>query len=376
MKKSTKNILLVHSSNDLYGASKILITIIEVLIKSGHSVHLILPENGPLNNHNSLKNVNLLIINLGIFRKKYISFLGLINRLNFIIKSTFQIKKIIKKFDIDLVYTNTSTVVSPTFAAYLKNIPSIFHVHEIPYGYNLYTKFLTKIFNLFSKKIIAVSNSTRDFWIKRGVIYSKITVINNGFNFDFSTIKKTVGNKVLFTNVSRIIPYKGHLFLIELFNEVLKERNDVRLQIVGDTLPFYEKYLNNLKLKVKDYKIENYITFLGHRNDIKSILHKSDFFIHSPIKPDPFPTVIFEAIETRTPVICTNKGGCGEILDNFKNGLLIDNKDVNKSSQLILNYIKNLNLQNNNIEDSIKYISKNFSKQIFSKKIKILISSF
>ena len=75
LKKSTKNILLVHSSNDLYGASKILITIIEVLIKSGHSVHLILPEDGPLNNHKSLINVNLSIINIGVFRKKYLNFL-------------------------------------------------------------------------------------------------------------------------------------------------------------------------------------------------------------------------------------------------------------------------------------------------------------
>ena len=97
MKKSYKNILLIHSSNDLYGASKILISIIEVLINSGFSIHLILPENGPLNNHKSLKNVKLSIIDIGVFRKKYFNFFGLINRFIFIIKSTFQIKKIINK---------------------------------------------------------------------------------------------------------------------------------------------------------------------------------------------------------------------------------------------------------------------------------------
>ena len=83
MKKYTKNILLVHSSNDLYGASKILIKIIEVLIKSGHSIHLILPKKGPLNDHPSLKNVNMTIIRLGVFRKKYLNFFGLINRFFF-----------------------------------------------------------------------------------------------------------------------------------------------------------------------------------------------------------------------------------------------------------------------------------------------------
>jgi len=376
LKKSTKNILLIHSSNDLYGASKILITIIEILIKSGHSVHLILPEDGPLNKHKSLINVNLSIINVGVFRKKYLNFFGLLNRLIFIIKSTFQIKKIINKHDIDLVYTNTSTIVSPALAAQLTKTPSIFHIHEIPFGSNLYTKFLTKIFNLFSEKIIAVSNSTRDFWIKKGVVYNKIMVINNGFNFDFSSIKKTVNDKVVFTSISRIIPYKGHLFLIELFNKILKERKDVVLQIVGDTLPYYENYFNKLKSKVKGYKIEKNIIFLGHRNDIKSILHHSDFFIHSPITPDPFPTVIFEAIESKTPVVFSDNGGASEILNQSQNGLLIDYNDIKKSSQLILKYIDDIDLQKRNIDNAVKFISDNFKIQIFSKKLNSLISSF
>jgi glycosyltransferase involved in cell wall biosynthesis len=376
LKKSTKNILLVHSSNDLYGASKILITIIEILIKSGHAVHLILPEDGPLNKHKSLINVNLSIINVGVFRKKYLNFFGLLNRLIFIIKSTFQIKKIINKHDIDLVYTNTSTIVSPAFAAQLTKTPSIFHIHEIPVGSNLYTKFLTIIFNLFSKKIIAVSNSTRDFWIKKGVLHNKIMVINNGFNFDFSSIKKTVNDKVVFTSISRIIPYKGHLFLIELFNKILKERKDLILQIVGDTLPYYENYLNKLKSKVKGYKIEKNIIFLGFRNEIKPILEKSQFFIHTPIFPDPFPTVILEAIESKTPVICTDNGGAREILNDFNNGLLIDNYDIKKSTDLILNYINDLDLQKNNIYNSVNFISDNFNKEIFSNKINFLVSSF
>ena len=376
MKKPTKNILLVHSSNDLYGASKILISIVELLLKSKYSVFLILPENGPLNNHPTIVKTSLTIINMGIFRKKYLNFFGLINRFFFIIKSTIQIKKIININDINLVYTNTSTVISPTLAAYFKKIPSIFHVHEIPHGSNLYNRFLTKIFNLFSKKIIVVSNSTRDFWIKKGVIQKKITVINNGFNFDFSSTKKISGHKIVFTNISRIIPYKGHLFLIELFRKIVEKRKDIVLQIVGDTLPNYNEYLNQLKLKVEEYEIKSNIIFLGYKDDVKSILSKSNFFIHTPISPDPFPTVIFEAIQSKIPVICTDNGGASEILNDFKNGLLVDFSNIEKSAQLILNYIKNLSLQNNNVEDAIKFVSKNYNKEIFSKKITALISTF
>ena len=374
MKKSSKNILLIHSSNDLYGASKILIQIIEVLIESGHSIHLILPNKGPLNNHLSLKNVNLIIINPAVLRKKYLNFFGLINRFFFTIKSTIQIKKIINKNDIDLVYTNTSTIVSATFASYLKKIPSIFHVHEIPYGSNLYTIFLTKVFNFFSKKIIVVSNSTRDFWIKKGVTKNKIKVINNGFKFQFSPSKKTVQDKLVFTNISRIIPYKGHLFLIDLFNEIFKKRNDLILQIIGDTLPFYDNYFKSLNSKLKEYKIDKNVIFLGYRNDIKSILDKSHFFIQTPISPDPFPTVIFEAIQSSTPVISTDNGGAREIMNDFNNGLLINKDSIKKSKESILNYIDDIDLQNKNVKESINFVSKNFNYEIFAKKLRLLIS--
>ena len=191
MKKSTAKVLLAHSSNDLYGASKILINIVELLLSEGYIVYLFLPEKGPLLENNIIKKCNVEIVEFGVFRKRYFNFLGLINRLYYIIKSTFIIRSFILKNKIDLVYTNTSTVVSPTFAAYLSKVPSISPLREIPFGSILYTKFLTNIFNLFSEKIIAVSNSTRDFWIKKGVVRNKIMVINNGFNFDFSSTKKT-----------------------------------------------------------------------------------------------------------------------------------------------------------------------------------------
>ena len=132
MKKPITKIFLAHSSNDLYGASKILINIIELLISQGYKVYLFLPEKGPLHENNIIRKCNIHIVEFGVFRKRYFNFLGLINRLYYIIKSTLIIRSFILKNNIDLVYTNTSTLISPTIASKLSGIPSIFHVHEIP----------------------------------------------------------------------------------------------------------------------------------------------------------------------------------------------------------------------------------------------------
>jgi len=97
LKSSIKKILIAHSSNDKYGASKVLINLIDIFIKNGFDIYLMLPNDGPLNNNEIIKKTNLKIINLGVFRKKYFTIFGLINRLYFIIKSSLYNKKFLKK---------------------------------------------------------------------------------------------------------------------------------------------------------------------------------------------------------------------------------------------------------------------------------------
>ena len=369
MKNSIKKILIAHSSNDNYGASKVLVSTVDIFIKNGFDVFLILPGNGPLNNKKVIKKTNLKIIKLGVFRKKYFNFFGLINRLFFIIKSSLLLKRFLKKNKIDLVYTNTSTIISPSIAAKLAGIPSTFHIHEIPNGNPVYSRFIASFINIFCLEVICVSKSVYDFWIKNGLKKSKAKVINNGFNMKTSKSKILSNDKIVFTSISRIIPYKGHLLLIRIFDILCKKNKNVYLQIIGDTLPEYQKYLNELKIDIKKRGLNNKIIFLGFREDVISILDISNFFIHTPLSPDPLPTVIFEAINCKTPVITNNLGGAYEILDEGNNGLIIKNDLVEESAKNILAYLDKKQQQKKNVEKAFNYVCNNFSQEHFKRKI-------
>ena len=369
MKNSIKKILITHSSNDFYGASKVLINTIDIFINNGFDIYLMLPNNGPLNDNEIIKKTNLKIINLGVFRKKYFTFFGLINRLYFIIKSSLYIKKFLKRNQIDLVYTNTSTMISPSIAAKIFGIPSIYHIHEIPSSNYIYVRFMTTFLNNFSRNIICVSKSVKEFWIKKGINKKKLHTVYNGFIFKKPIPKYINEDKIVFTSISRIIPYKGHELLIELFHILCKNNNKIILQIVGDTLPEYQEYLDKLKLKVYKKSLEDRINFIGFRKDIFSILSNSNFFIHTPVSPDPLPTVIFEAIQSKTPVITNNLGGAYEILHNGTNGLIIKNDTIDESADRIMTFIKNHKLQKENIQKAFDYVCKNFSLESFEKKI-------
>ena len=369
MKNSIKKILITHSSNDNYGASKILISIVDIFIKNGYDIYLILPSNGPMNDNQIIKKTNLHILNLGVFRKKYFTFFGLINRLYFIIKSSLYIINFLKRNQIDLVYTNTSTLISPSIAAKFTGIPSCFHIHEIPNGNPIYARFITAFVNVFSREIICVSKSVYDFWIKNGLKKSKTKIIYNGFKIKKNKSKILTNDKIVFTSIARIIPYKGHSLLIRIFDMLCKKNKNIYLQIVGDTLPEYQKYLEKLNLDIKRRGLNNRIKFLGFREDVLSILDKSNFFIHTPLSPDPLPTVIFEAINCKTPVITNNLGGAYEILDQGKNGLIIKNDLVEESVEKIFSYLKNKKQQNKNVEKAFNYVCDNFSQEQFKRKI-------
>ena len=242
---------------------------------------------------------------------------------------------------------------------------------EIPTGNKLYEFFIGKIINRISSKVLTVSNSVKSHWLKN-INENKIKRIYNGIVFkktDFSYKIDREQSDVVITSVARLIPYKGHKYLIDIANELIKKSKKFKFLIVGDSLPSYAYYEKSVKQKVKELGLENNIKFLGFRNDVSSILKQSDLFIHPAIAPDPLPTVLFESLHYDLLTIATNLGGAIEILDNGNNDLLIPYNDSLKAAYLIYEYSTNFKLHKQHLANSKKNFKINFSTESFNKNI-------
>jgi glycosyltransferase involved in cell wall biosynthesis len=372
MKQSTNKILIIHSSNDMYGASRIVLQVIDVLIKAKYEVHVILPYNGVLNKMITNKGASCSIYNLGVFRKKYLSLKGLYNRFLKIKMAKNYISNYINKHHIDLLYTSTSVIISGGLAAKKRGIPNIFHIHEIPTGNKLYEIFIGLFIRCFSTKVIVVSNSVAKHW-RSYLKKTQLIKVFNGIVFShkkpLKTTKRKTGQDITVTSIARLIAGKGHKYFIEVAKELLKLNNQYKFLIVGDTFPGYESYEEELKKLVTQNDLNQTIHFLGYRTDIEAILSKSDLVFHSSIAPDSLPTVIFEAIKTRVPVVATELAGAVEILDNGNCGLLLPLNNAKKAADLINNYFKDEKLKMLNIEKAIEYTDQHFSPMQFKKNI-------
>ena len=372
MKQLAKRVLVLHSSNDMYGASRIVLQVIDILIKAKYEVHVILPYKGVLNKIITDKGASCSIYNLGVFRKKYLNLKGLYNRFLKIKKAKNHISNYIDKHHIDLLYTSTSVIISGALAAKRRGIPNISHIHEIPTANKSYEIFIGLFVRYFSKKVIVVSNSVAKHWqpyLKK----NQLLKVYNGIIFPLTktpdTTKKKIDQDIIVTSIGRLVPGKGHKYFIEAAKELLILNNQYQFLIVGDTFPGYESYEEELKTLVIENDLHEKIHFLGYKADIEAILAKSDLLFHSSITPDSLPTVLFEAIKMKVPLAATELAGAVEILDNGNCGLLLPLNNAKKTAELINDYIKDEKLMMSNIEKAIEYTDQHFSPTQFEKNI-------
>lgn len=146
---------------------------------------------------------------------------------------------------------------------------------------------------------------------KNAVINAKVTIINNAIDlekFKFNNEKREILRKELdlekcfvIGHVGRFMKQKNHEFLIDIFNEVLKQKENARLLLIGDG-----KLKPQIEEKVEKLGIKNAVMFLGNRNDVADLYNAMDVFV-LPSLYEGLPVVGIEAQANGLPFICSDK---------------------------------------------------------------------
>ena len=111
---------------------------------------------------------------------------------------------------------------------------------------------------------------------------------------------------------------KNHKFLVDLFESIKKDDDNIKLICVGTGQLF-----GLIQEEVKRKNLNETIFLLGFRKDIPELLALSHCLVLSS-KVEGVPGVILEAAAQRTPSIAINVGGVSEVLIDRRTGFLID----------------------------------------------------
>ena len=260
---------------------------------------------------------------------------------------TYKLSKFIKKKKIDLVHVNTKLATYGAFAGKLRKTKVLWHIHE-DLSEGIGNRFLIKIINKMSDKIVVVSRKRAEPFISQGV--TKIEMIYNGvdlqeFNSDINGegVRKEFNidaSTPLLGIIATIELGKGHHTLIRSLKEIIKIIPNLRVLIVGKALPFSKKYLKKIKVLIQNLKLSHAVRFTGSREDIPDIIQALDLLI-LPSLNESFGRVLIEAMALRKPVVATEVGGIPEVVEKDVTGLLVPPEDPGALAKAIIFLLKN-----------------------------------
>lgn len=139
-----------------------------------------------------------------------------------------------------------------------------------------------------------------------------------------------VQTKYLVAMFARVDYYKDYDAFIDLARVVLRKRDDVTFLAVGGGLN-YDLY------KDKPYPDEK-LRFIGFRSDVEQIMYSTDvsiLFSNYEFHKEGVSNSILESMAFGTPVIATKDGGSPEIIDNNKNGFLVDKNNIEIAASIL-----------------------------------------
>ena len=176
-----------------------------------------------------------------------------------------------------------------------------------------------------------------------GIGYDKLVIIPRWVDLDkfkFSP-KRDAAESISIVSVGRLSPSKGYEYLIKAMRHIVRVKPYANLSIIGSASPSKEKYVNYLKGLVHRYSLNYHIKFIGYRSDIDKILSKANLLVMPSVVKESFGRVIIEAFAIGTPVVATGIGAVLEIIEDRKNGFLVNPRDADDLSNTILNVLKN-----------------------------------
>lgn len=253
------------------------------------------------------------------------------------VKAINKIIKYIRRTNVDIVQTfhAGSDIMGPIIKCFSKEMFKTFSSRR-DLGFTKSTQhvFVQKILNRYVDGIVANSEAVKDAVIsKERYPEGGIRVIYNGIDTGAFCYDPTQRNKqralygadentIVVGSAGNVRSIKGYDILVEAANIVCQNNNNVLFLHVGDG----GELMDLLRNCCKELGIEHAFRFLGKTNDVAAFLSALDIYVQ-PSFSEGFSNAVLEAMATGLAIVATRVGGNKELIDDGRNGILVEAGD-------------------------------------------------
>lgn len=267
--------------------------------------------------------------------------------------------------DFDILYMNTVVPFGATLAAKLRKKKIIYHVHEVYINPNFVKRLYLVIMRKCAAKIICVSK-----YVKENVNLENTIFIYNPIEYSCmpldvdSYLKNKLERKIIFMPTS-LKKYKGVFQFVELAR-LMPDFNFVLLCSVE--LIELQKFFSRTSLP------EN-LSLVGKQNCLKEFYREAVITMNLSLYDkftETFGLTVLESFDALVPAIAPSYGGPTEIIQNGKNGFLVDPYNLKEISGCIKKITNDFDTYKS-FAVYAKQRAKDFNKQEFLREIKVVI---
>ena len=296
-----------------------------------------------------------------------------------------KIKKIIEQEKPDIVHTHAS--LSARIAAKLyKKCKIVYTKHcDFPisakYKYKI-VRGMNCLFNeMLTNKIIATSELAKENLIKQGINEKLIETVLNGVDgfkeipYDEKIkLREKYGikeNEIVVGYLARIEELKGHKYLIEAA-KIIKESSQKKFKFLIMGKGSYEDEAREL---VNKLELEKYVIFTGFIKNVEKMLNIVDIQVNASYLSETTNLALLEGMSLGIPTVATKCGGTSKMIDDWKNGLLVEKANSEALADGIITIIENQEKFDIMKETSRKIFNERYTSKIYAENIEKIYES-
>lgn len=223
-------------------------------------------------------------------------------------------------------------------------IPTLYTEHNKQERYHFFTRLLNKITFNHQTKVVAVSEDVRNSILKNIPVEIPVVTISNGIDTihyhknpnSGNVIRESLGispDAVVLGTLAVFRKQKCLLKWLDVFAALYDGNPNLRGIMVGDG-----PLMNDIENYRRKLDLEEVVFLPGMKKNAADWYNTMDIFMISS-EFEGLPLALLEAMSTEKPVVSTNAGGIGEVLQHNKTGYLVNFGDwfglINAAQALI-----------------------------------------
>lgn len=326
----SKPILFVHGVNEIGGAERELLVMLDHLPQRGYRPVVVCPASGALVAELQRRGVETRFAPMPPWRKLF----AYPKRA----ASVRALREVIAAVCPALLHVNDIWWVPQTIRAAegLPRVPIVAHVRQEIEPSKVRHYELDGV-----DLVFPVSRQIQQSLEAGGVLSARLKVLYSGVDLsripdqpDGQEIRRRFGIAVealVLGTVANLFPRKGYEVMLRALPTILKSSPEVHYLIVGSGDAAYEARLRAL---VRDLGLENHVHFSGFQESVSPWLAAMDVYVH-PALMEGFGIAVLEAMAMRKPVVATTTGGLPEIVQDGETGLLVPPGDPDALAKVV-----------------------------------------